>query len=55
MQDITDLLATTPLPTGEVAIKAGYSDKNYFSLAFRRKTGMTPTEYREKNSIHRTQ
>ena len=55
MRVAQDLLATTPLPTGEVAIKAGYSDKNYFSLAFRRKTGMTPTEYREKNSIHRAQ
>ncbi|HOO29260.1 MAG TPA: AraC family transcriptional regulator, partial [Lachnospiraceae bacterium] len=42
-----NLLLTTPLPTGEIALRVGYKNKNYFSLAFKRKTGMAPTELRE--------
>ena len=48
-----DLLSTTPMSVSDIAVKVGYNDKNYFSLAFRRKTGETPTEYREEKSIQR--
>ena len=33
----------------EVGVACGYSDPNYFSRIFKKATGMTPTEYKEKN------
>lgn len=41
------LLETTNQRTGKVATLVGYHDTNYFSLAFKKHTGMSPTEYRE--------
>lgn len=43
-----DLLQQTPLKSYEVAAKVGYSDPQYFSVLFKKHTGTTPTEYREK-------
>lgn len=40
------LLKTTTLKTGEIASMVGYQDINYFSLAFKRKAGVSPTKYR---------
>ena len=41
------LLLSSPLYSiGEVAHKCGYDDAGYFSSLFRKKIGMTPTEYR---------
>ena len=31
---------------GEIAQTVGYTDMNYFSLAFKKHTGMSPTKYR---------
>lgn len=40
-------LLTDPLrATSEVANMVGYENANYFTRAFKKKTGMTPTEYR---------
>lgn len=40
-------LLTDPLrSTAEVAAMVGYESPNYFARAFKKKTGMTPTEYR---------
>ncbi len=33
----------------EVGVACGYSDPNYFSRIFKKATGMTPTEYKDKN------
>ena len=33
----------------EVGVPCGYSDPNYFSRIFKKATGMTPTEYKDKN------
>lgn len=41
------LLETTSMKTGKIAILVGYKDTNYFSLAFKKQTGMSPTEFRE--------
>lgn len=41
------LLNTTSMKTREIASLVGYKDTNYFSLAFKKQTGMSPTEYRE--------
>jgi two-component system response regulator YesN len=41
-----ELLRTTDLLSYEIADKIGYRDAHYFSLSFRKYTGMTTTEYR---------
>lgn len=40
------LLEMTSLKTGSIAQTVGYNDTNYFSLAFKKHTGMSPTQYR---------
>ncbi len=47
------LLETTNQKTGKVALLVGYRDTNYFSLAFKKHTGTSPTEYREKVRTNR--
>ena len=42
------LLETTSLKTGKIAMKVGYRDTNYFSLAFKMHRGKCPTKYREE-------
>ena len=42
------LLETTTLKTGRIAMAVGYNDTNYFSIAFRKHTGVSPTKYREQ-------
>lgn len=41
------LLETTTIKTGKIAMMVGYQDTNYFSLAFKKYTGKSPTKYRE--------
>lgn len=42
------LLETTSMKTGKIAMMVGYRDTNYFSLAFKKHTGKSPTKYREE-------
>lgn len=42
------LLETTSMKTGKIAMLVGYRDTNYFSLAFKKHTGKSPTKYREE-------
>lgn len=44
-----ELLLTTELQIGEIQSCTGYQDAKAFYRAFRRCTGMTPTEYRDKH------
>ena len=48
MQYACAQLSATVKTVKEIAEEAGYADANYFSRAFRRKTGMSPMEYRIK-------
>ncbi len=41
------LLKTTDFKTNKIAVMVGYKDTNYFSLAIKKHTGMSPTRYRE--------
>lgn len=41
------LLESTNIKTREIALMVGYHDTNYFSLAFKKHTGESPTRYRE--------
>ena len=45
-----ELLLRTNDKLFEVGARVGYTNPQYFATAFRRATGMTPTEYREKLS-----
>ena len=40
------LLAEPNLSLGDVALAVGFSDYNYFSRAFKKRVGYTPTQYR---------
>lgn len=42
------LLESTTIKAGKIAMMVGYNDTNYFSLAFKKHTGMSPTKYREQ-------
>ncbi len=44
------LLASTSAPIGNVAINSGFYDANYFSRIFKKYTGLTPQQYRQKYS-----
>lgn len=41
-----ELLADPMRPAAEVASMVGYESANYFARAFKKRTGLTPTEYR---------
>ena len=49
MDEAKRLLRETGLCTYEIAERIGFVDPHYFSVSFRRRTGMTPREYREAN------
>jgi AraC-like DNA-binding protein len=36
----------------EIAEKCGISNPNYFTCIFRKKTGLTPVDYRTKFNVH---
>lgn len=42
------LLETTSMKVSRIAAIVGYRDTNYFSLAFKKHTGKSPTKYREE-------
>lgn len=44
------LLLTTSLKFYEIAAQVGYADPNYFSILFKKHTGMTPRDFREQSS-----
>lgn len=46
------LLVTTNDKVSEVARKTGYQDIKFFNALFRKKTGMTPVEYRSRYRQH---
>lgn len=45
MQKAKELLAHTDLKNYEIAERVGFNDPHYFSIAFKKATGKTPTEY----------
>lgn len=48
MEKAKQLLESTNLKAGEVGQAVGYHEINYFSLAFKKQTGLSPIKYREK-------
>jgi len=50
MDKARSLLEGTALPVSEIARMAGYSHPGKFAAAFRKRTGMTPLEYRRNHA-----
>lgn len=44
-----ELLSNTRISFDDVAARCGFSDRGYFAKVFKRRCGVTPGEYREKN------
>ena len=44
-----ELLRTTNLKIAEVAYQSGFGDPHYFSTVFKKKTGLTPRQFRDQS------
>ncbi|MBM6926033.1 response regulator transcription factor [Pseudoflavonifractor phocaeensis] len=49
------MLLDTEMPVINISYELSYGETNYFSKAFKRKVGVTPTEFRERNRRTRDQ
>lgn len=45
------LLLSTEKSVSEIGFELGYNEKSYFSRVFKKRTGVTPTEFREQSFI----
>jgi two-component system, response regulator YesN len=50
MEAAKELLRNTNMKTFEIAEKVGYSESNYFSYSFKKRFGISPSEYRNSNT-----
>lgn len=48
-----EMLVNTDIPVLNIALDLAYNEANYFSKAFKKKTGLTPSEYREKFKLRK--
>ena len=48
LERLRHLLETTALPLAAIAERCGFASRQYLSLVFRRRTGQTPGEWRQK-------
>ena len=48
MERAAELLFTTRMSIGEIAEACGFESQTYFTYVFRRRFGLTPSEYRER-------
>ena len=51
MERAKRLLRDTDIQVQDIAMRVGFSDTNYFSKAFRKYTGLKPSEYRNKEEV----
>ena len=49
MEKVMELLDGTEDKIADICAMAGYDNPRYFSKVFKQYTGMTPSEYRERN------
>ena len=47
------LLRSTKLMCSEVAMECGYNDPHYFSITFRKNTGLTPQQFRKLPNVEK--
>ena len=50
MQRAEQLIAKSKMTFSEIAFSVGFTDPKYFTKCFKKQTGMTPSEYRQKES-----
>ena len=50
MEKAKQLLADPRYKIADISSRVGYSDGNYFGKSFKKYTGLSPSEYREKKS-----
>ncbi len=50
LTEAKNLLITTDLTIAEIGYELGFKEKTYFTHAFKRKAGVTPTEFRKEMS-----
>ena len=48
LTEAKNLLASTNKSVSEIGFELGYNEKSYFSNVFKKKSGQTPTEFREE-------
>ena len=48
MEKAKEYLKNNVWTVTEIAIETGYSDSNYFSKVFKKYTGVSPKQYRER-------
>lgn len=51
----TTLLTTTDSSVMAIALDCGFNDQNYFARYFKKKTGLTPTDYRRQHARQTTE
>ncbi len=49
IQRSEELITKTKSPFSQIAYAVGFGDAKYFSTSFKKETGMTPSEYRQKS------
>jgi two-component system response regulator YesN len=54
MTKAKELMKDPTLKIQTIGSMVGYGDQNYFARAFRKRFGVSPTEYREKIGIEDT-
>ena len=47
----TILLKNTSKSITDIAFEVGFSSSNYFTIAFKKITGLTPSEYKKHTSV----
>jgi YesN/AraC family two-component response regulator len=49
IQHAEEMIAKSNEPFSQIAYAVGFSDSRYFGKCFKKQTGLTPSEYRERN------
>ena len=55
MQRAEELIVKSKMNFSQIAFSVGFSDPKYFTKCFKKETGMTPSEYRQKKQEEKTE
>jgi LacI family transcriptional regulator len=54
LKRVQSLLVETELPLKQIATRAGFQRISYLSVAFKRRIGMPPGQYRQEHQVEQT-